>query len=135
MVVRSRGGEAVYNLITQSQAFSVFTSWAVTFTVVFSITGKTVKREGLGLGGMISHLEYCFGKVFFVFFFFFILESRSLSWKTLGLFQNFCTIIPHFFLTSSFKSHETVFWSFLDYHCENTMGSLMIKLPKCFGKL
>ena len=74
MVVRSRGGEAVYNLITQSQAFSVFTSWAVTFTVVFSITGKTVKREGLGLGGMISHLEYCFGKVFLVFFFF-------LSWR------------------------------------------------------
>lgn len=43
-MVRSRGGEAVYNLITKSQGFSVFTSWAVTFTVVFSITGKTVKR-------------------------------------------------------------------------------------------
>uniref|UniRef100_A0AC11DEP7 Uncharacterized protein n=1 Tax=Ovis aries TaxID=9940 RepID=A0AC11DEP7_SHEEP len=47
MVVRSRGGEAVYNLITKSQGFSVFTSWAVTFTVVFSITEYIMRNAGL----------------------------------------------------------------------------------------
>ena len=63
MVVRSRGGEAVYNLMTKSQAFSVYTSWAVTFTIVFPIMSKAVRWEGIGLGGMISHLEYCSGNV------------------------------------------------------------------------
>ena len=63
MVVRSRGGDALYNLMTKSQAFSVYTSWAVTFTIVFPIMSKAVRWEGIGLGGMISRLEYCSGNV------------------------------------------------------------------------
>lgn len=133
MVVMSRCAEAFYNLMTKSQAFSVHMCWAVTFTVVFPITGKTERWEGAGLGGMIfPHLWYCSDKVLWFFFFFFSLESRSFSWRTLwDYFTIFAQSFHNFFKPPPLKAMK---WSFLDHQSENLMGSLMIKFQKCFEK-